>query len=111
MASLVFRILEKDKEIRQARTGYVLIASLFLGWSAIKLFSLFLLLANNALSLINVIDIVITVCVIGVTALAIKRVSSLSKLREKLISNPLLYLNSPVSSPPVLTTLIPFVLK
>ena len=109
--SVVSAVLKKDKEIREARAGFQLLLCLFGLWSLVRLANLGVIFSDHISLYDLVTHLLMTVFVVGVTVLAAIRAEELSTLRQLLAKEPQKVLNVRVSGPPVLTTLIPFLLK
>lgn len=109
--SLVSEVLRKDKEVREARMGFLLVAWLFGLWSVLRLPNLFIFFVDGLSVYDKSVHFLLTLFIIGVTLLAIRRVLELSRLRENIADEPKKYLHVKVNGPPVLTTIIPFLLK
>ena len=109
--SLVLEVLKKDKEIREAKMGFLLVAWIFGIWSLVRLPNLLIFFIDEISLYDKLTHFALTVFVIGVTVIVVKRVVELSQLRSKLVEEPKKYLKVKVSGPPVLTTIIPFLLK
>lgn len=107
----ILATLRKDSEIREARYGFALAAWIFGIWSFIRLPNLLIFFVDDISLADKIIGFLLTLCVIGVTVIAIKRYIDLGKLREKLIKEPDKYREVKISGPPILTTIIPFLLK
>ena len=88
-----------------------LAAWLFGIWSVLRLPTFFIFFAPEFGPFEKVLHVLFTVFVIGITFLAIKRYIDLGKLREKFSKDPEKYKNVKIEGPPVLTTIIPFLLK
>lgn len=107
----ILATLRKDSEIREARYGFALAAWLFGIWSVIRLPYLSIFFIDEISLVDKILSFLLTMFVFGVTVIAIKRYKDLGKLREKLIKDPKKYREVKVSGPPILTTIIPFLLK
>jgi len=103
--------LRKDREIREARAGFGIAAWLFGMWAILRLPTLLVFFLDEIGPIEKILNFALTVFIIGTTILAIKRYLDLGKLREKLSKDPARYKKIKVSGPPILTTIIPFLLK
>ena len=107
----VSKVLAKDREIRDAKFGYGFVAAIFGLWFLLRLPGMFYLLTWQFSLFQKSVAILISISILGVFVLALKRNYELDKLREGLAKDPEKYLGVKISGPPVLNTIIPFILK
>ena len=105
------KILEKDREIREAKFGYVFVATLFGLWFLLRIPDFLYIISGNVSPAQSLISLVISFCILGVFVLAIMKNNELTRLRQNLTKDPNKYLSVKISGPPVLNTIIPFILK
>ena len=107
----VSKILAKDREIREAKFGYIFVATIFTLWFVLRVPGQLVILTGGSNLIISILSTLVTICILGVCILAFKRNSELSKLRDKLSKEPERYVSTKISGPPILNTIIPFILK
>ena len=105
------RVLAKDREIREAKFGYGFVATIFGLWFLLRVPSFLYVVSGKVNFAQSLIELVISICILGVCVLAIMKNNELTELREKLSKDPNKYLSVKISGPPVLNTIIPFILK
>ncbi len=109
--SLITKTLRKDREIRDAEFGYCLAAWLFGLWGFVRLPNIAILFLPEFSIVQKLYNFSLTIFVLAVAVVAIKRYIELGKIRTKLSENPELASDIKVSGPPILNTIIPFILK
>jgi len=105
------KVLAKDREIREAKLGYSFVATIFGLWFLLKMPGFLYIISGNASLVHSLVSLLISICILGVCILAIKQNAELTELRENLSKDPSKYLDKKIAGPPVLNTIIPFILK
>lgn len=103
-------ILGKDREIREARFGFGVVITIFGIWSVFRLPFFFLIFGDFPL-IYSLTEFVKSASVLGVLFISVKYFNELKKTRKLLMTNPEKFISINVTNPPVLTTLVPFILK
>lgn len=101
--------LSKDRDLREALAGYGIAATLFGLWSLLRFPSLFF--SDPRGLIFTLLEATITISVICVFVLCLRRYIEVRGMRKKLVENPDIANNLAVPKPLLLTTIIPFLLK
>jgi len=109
--SIVSKTLRKDREIREAKFGYGLAAWLFGIWGFLLSPNLLIFFFEEFNLADKIYYFSFALVVLGIAYIAIRRYRDLGKLREKLAENPKLAGSIKVSGPPIINTIVPFILK
>lgn len=109
--SIVSKTLRKDREIREARFGYGLAAWLFGIWGFMLSPNLLIFFFDEFELADKIYNFSFAAVILGIAYIAIRRFRDLGKLRVKLSEDPKLAGTIKVTGPPIINTIIPFILK